>query len=113
MPNGDFRFLLNYLVYGVKFLFCILLKRKCASCIAVALLEIFTTIGPPMILQSDNGNKFNGAAMTQHQNNEYCGRCKGLNDCKLKEVIHKVKSLWPECRMVSGLPCHSPSNGGV
>jgi hypothetical protein len=55
MPNGDFRFLLNYIDHGVKFLFSIPLKRKRASCIAIALLEIFTVISPPMILQSDNG----------------------------------------------------------
>ena len=55
MPNGDFRFLLNYLDHGVRFLFSIPLKRKQASCVAIALLEIFTVIGPPMILQSDNG----------------------------------------------------------
>ncbi len=41
MPNGDFRFLLNYINHGVKFLFSIPLTRKLASCIAVALLEIF------------------------------------------------------------------------
>ncbi len=66
-----------------------------------------------MILQSDSGNKFSGVVMTQRQNNEYDGRCKGWNDCKLEEVIHKVKALWPECCMVGGLPRHSPSNGGV
>jgi hypothetical protein len=66
-----------------------------------------------MILQSDNGNEFSGAAMTHCQNNEYRGRCEGLNNCKLEEVIHKVKALWPKCRMVRRLPRHSPSNGGV
>jgi hypothetical protein len=113
MPNGDFQFLLNCLDHGVKFLFSIPLKRKRASCIAVALLEIFTIIGPPMILQSDNGPEFSSAMMTQCQNNEYHGRCKELNNCKLEEVIHKIKVLWPKCRMVRRLPFHSPSNGGV
>jgi hypothetical protein len=97
----------------MKFLFCIPLKRKCASCIAVILLEIFIVIGPPMILQLDNGPEFSNAAMIQCQNNEYRGRCKGLNNCKLEEVINKIKALWPECHMVRGLPHHSPSNGGV
>jgi hypothetical protein len=66
-----------------------------------------------MILQSDNGPKFSNAVMTQCQNNEYRGRCEGLNNCELEEVIHKIKALWPKCRMVHGLPRHSPSNGGV
>jgi hypothetical protein len=50
MPNGNFCFLMNYINHGVKFLFSIPLIRKHASCIVVALLEIFTVVGPPMIL---------------------------------------------------------------
>jgi hypothetical protein len=83
MPNGDFRFLLNYLGHGVKFLFSILLKRKRASCVAIALLEIFTVIGPPMILQSDNGLEFSGAAVTSH---EHRGLCVGLNADELSRI---------------------------
>jgi hypothetical protein len=74
MPNGNFHFLLNYIDHGVKFLFSIPLTRKHASCIAVALLEIFTVVGPPMILQLDNGNEFNTAAMTRKQVDEFCGK---------------------------------------
>jgi hypothetical protein len=66
-----------------------------------------------MILQSDNWPEFSSAAMAQRQNNEYRGRCKGLNDHKLKEVIQEVKALWPKCLMVRRLPRHSLSNGGV
>ncbi len=64
MPDGDFRFLLNYIDHGIKFLFSIPITRKKGSCIAMALFHIFTIIGPPMILQSDNGSEFHGAAMT-------------------------------------------------
>jgi hypothetical protein len=74
MPNGNFSFLLNYIDHGVKFLFSIPLTPKHASCIAVGLLEIFTVVGPPMILQSDNGNEFNTVAMTRKQVNEFCGK---------------------------------------
>lgn len=63
MPDGEFRFLLNYIDHGIKFLFSIPIVRKRASCIAIALLQIFTIIGPPMILQSDNGSEFHGAAL--------------------------------------------------
>ncbi len=66
-----------------------------------------------MILQLDKGPKFSNTAMTQRQNNEYRGRCGGLNNRELEEVIHKVKALWPECCMVCGSPRHSPPNGGV
>jgi hypothetical protein len=58
MPDGSFHFLLNYIDHGVKFLFSIPIVHKTASSIAIALLQIFTMIGPPMILQSDNGAEF-------------------------------------------------------
>jgi hypothetical protein len=74
MPDGNFRFLLNYIDHGVKFPFSIPLTRKRTSCIAVALLEIFTVVGPPMILQSDNGNEFNTEAMTRKQVGKFCGK---------------------------------------
>ena len=64
MPDGEFRFLLNYIDHGIKFLFSVPIVRKRASCIAIALLQIFTVIGPPMILQSDNGSEFHGAALS-------------------------------------------------
>jgi hypothetical protein len=119
MPNGDFKYLLNYLDHGVKFLFSIPLKRKRASCIAVALLEIFTVVGPPMILQSDNGCEFNSAAMNSDQRRSFqgeakhLGNCEGISEALLIEVINEIKVLWPDCRMVRGSARHSPSNGGV
>jgi hypothetical protein len=113
MPNGNFHFLLNYIDHGVKFLFSIPLTCKRASCIAVALLEIFTVIGLPMILQSDNGNEFNTAAMTRKQVNEFCGKLVQLTDLKLSEIITEVRQLWLKCRIVCISPRYSPSNGGV
>jgi hypothetical protein len=74
MPDGNFCFLLNYIDHGVKFLFSISLTCKRASCIAIPLLEIFTVVRPPMILQLDNGNEFNTAAMTRKQVDEFCGK---------------------------------------
>jgi hypothetical protein len=114
MPIGDFKFLMNYIDHGIKFLFSIPLKRKQASCIAVALLKIFTFIGPPMILQSDNGKEFSSAAMTATQRlEENRGRCEGLLDDLLIKVIDEIKKLWPDCRMVRGSARHSELNGGV
>ncbi len=54
MPDGDICFLMNYIDHGVRFLFNIPLTCKHASCTTIALLEIFTVVGPPMILQLDN-----------------------------------------------------------
>jgi hypothetical protein len=104
---------MNYVDHGVKFLFSIPLTCKRASCIAIALLEIFTVVGPPMILQSDNGNEFNTAAMTRKQVGEFHGKLVRLTDLELSEIITEVRQVWPECQMVHGSPRHSPSNGGV
>ena len=65
MPEGQFRFLLNYIDHGIKFLFSIPISRKKGSCIAIALFQIFMIIGPPMILQSNNGSEFHGAALNE------------------------------------------------
>jgi hypothetical protein len=112
MPGGLFRFLLNHIDHGVKFLFSIPIVHKTASCIAIALLEIFTMIGPPMILQSDNGAEFHGAAMNDRQQKFY-GSLVTLTKNDLAAIITEMKQMWPKCRMVRGSPRHSQSNGGV
>jgi hypothetical protein len=73
MPYGLFHFLLNYVDHGVKFLFSMPSVCKCkhASCIAIALLEIFTVIGPLMILQSSNWSEFHGVAITANQSKKH------------------------------------------
>ena len=67
-----------------------------------------------------NGCEFSGAATSSKQ---CCSD--GLNDGAermfeseisdelLSEVITEIGKLWPECRMVTGTPHHSESNGGV
>ena len=47
--------------HGVKKLTSIPIIAKRASCVAVALLTIFTEQGPPAILQADNGREFFGS----------------------------------------------------
>ncbi len=113
LPNGEFKYLINYIHHGIKFLFSTPLKFKRASCIAYALIEIFTVIGPPMILQSNNVKEFLQAAMTRRQNDEYSCKLIALTQDDLTKIIAKVRELWPECRMVRGSPRHSPSNGGI
>jgi len=67
-----------------------------------------------MILQSDNGKEFLQKAMTLRQNDEYSSsKLIALTQDDLTKIIAKVRELWPECRMVRGLPRHLPSNGGV
>jgi hypothetical protein len=55
MPDGDFVYIINYQDHGIKFVFSVPMTSKRASAVAGAFLEIFTVIGTPLILQSDNG----------------------------------------------------------
>jgi hypothetical protein len=96
MPDGSFRFLLIYIDHGVKFLFSIPIVQKTASSIAIALLQIFTMISPPMILQSDNGAEFHGVAMNDRQRKLH-GTLVFLINNNLAAVITKIKQLWPKC----------------
>jgi hypothetical protein len=107
MPDGVFNYLLNYIDHGVKMLVSIPLASKRASAVAFALFTIFTEIGPPMMLQTDNGGEFSNHA------HDHVGIALLLEQDFIDVVIKELKNLWPECQMVRGSPRHSESNGGV
>ncbi len=88
MPDLVFLFLLNYIDNGIKILSCVPIVWKQASCVVYALFQIFTVYGPPMILQSDNGRGFSGAAMTAR---EHC-RHVGLDPAFLDQVIAELNN---------------------
>jgi hypothetical protein len=107
MPDGDFRFLLNYIDHEIKKLTSIPLVAKQVASVALVFLIIFTEQGPPTILQMDDDSKFSNSA------SDHVG-CQMLLDNKFIElVIKEVKNLWPECKLVQGSPHHSESNDGV
>jgi hypothetical protein len=107
MPDGEFKFLLNYLDDGIKKLTSIPLVAKRASAAAFALLTIFTEQGPPSIVQADNGGEFSRSAM-DHNDHQML-----LEDEFVDSIISEVKLMWPECHLVQGSPRHSESNGGI
>ena len=91
MPDGAFRFLLNYVDHGIKTVFSVPLVSKRAWCIALALFQIFCIIGPPMILQADNGGEFSGAAITSKQRRQDKGGVEtGISDEFLDEIITEI-----------------------
>ena len=61
-PDGNFKFFLNYQDHAIKLYDNASLTSKRNGAIAFALLDIFTRIGAPMILQADNGREFSGTA---------------------------------------------------
>jgi hypothetical protein len=62
MPDGKFNYLLNYINHGVKKLNSKPLISKHAGSIAFSLFTIFTDQGPPAMLQTDIGGKFEPCA---------------------------------------------------
>ena len=87
MPDGAFKFLLNYIDHGVKKLTCIPITSKQASCVAFALFTIFTETGPPSILQTDNGGEFSNHA------HDHVGRRLVLEEKFIDLVIIELKNV--------------------
>lgn len=67
IADGEFKYLLNYIDHCTKYLFSIPLTSKRADAVAQALVSIFTIIGPPQILQTDNGGEFARVAFTDKE----------------------------------------------
>ena len=63
MPDGPFRFIVNYTDHGVKSTFLSALASKECRTIELWFFQMFCIIGPPAILQTDNGREFNGMAL--------------------------------------------------
>ena len=70
--------------------------------VAYALYDIFTLLGAPLILQSDNGKEFEPWKRFNTIS---------LSDVEVDAVVKKLFELWPECKCVRGRPRHSESNG--
>ena len=78
-PSGKFVQILNYQDHFTKFLVLKPLTSKRAAEVAYHLIDIFTFMGAPSILQSDNGREFVGG-------------------CSLRNEIHVAQpadSAWP------------------
>ncbi len=89
--NGNFKFIRTYYDHGTKLGHAMPLVCNRAPSIALALIHIFTTFGPPMILPSGNGREFYGAATPLRRGN--------LADKDVDAVISEIRRLWPSCHM--------------
>ena len=82
-PDGEFKFLLTYIDHGTKIVFSTAMTSKRATAVTHVLLDIFTMMGPPSILQADNGRELSGAAPDSKfilLNNEVSYRLNKIND---------------------------------
>lgn len=86
--NG-YNWVMQYQDHFCKFTVLRPLKTKRATEVASELLKVLCLIGPPHILQSDNGREF------------------------VNSVLLELKALWPEVVIVNGRPRHPQSQGSV
>ncbi|XP_074041468.1 LOW QUALITY PROTEIN: KRAB-A domain-containing protein 2-like [Leptinotarsa decemlineata] len=88
-PDREFKFIIVYQDHLTKFVILKPLKTKTAEEVAYHLVVIFTLIGAPSILQSDNGREF------------------------ANKIVYNLKDYWPTLKIVHGKPRHSQSQGSV
>ena len=86
----NYCFILHYQDHFTKFSILKALRSKQTSEVSHHLYDIFTLIGAPRILQSDNGNEFIGSPLTT--------------------MMH---TFWPETQLIRGSPRHPQSQGSV
>ncbi|XP_007954681.1 SCAN domain-containing protein 3 [Orycteropus afer afer] len=77
-PDGEYKFIMHYQDLRTKLNFLRALKSKRPKEVAYALLDIFTIIGAPSVLQSDNGREFSS------------------------RIVSELSSIWPELKIVHG-----------
>ncbi|CAG4979166.1 unnamed protein product [Parnassius apollo] len=78
-PDGDNKFIMVYQDHLTKFVVLKPLKTKRAEEVAHTLLDIFTLLGAPAILQSDNGREFSD------------------------RIIENLKTYWPTLKIIHEL----------
>ena len=89
-PDGEFKFILNYQDHGTKFCDNAALTSKKAASVALALLDIFSVMAPPAILQCDNGSEFSKVASTR---SELSGEDKKAQKVNKEAGIGSVKRV--------------------
>ncbi|KFD56780.1 hypothetical protein M514_02457 [Trichuris suis] len=84
-PDGEYKFITAYQNHVTKFVVLRVRKSKTAEEVSHNLVDIFTLLGAPSILQPDNGRGF------------------GNN------MVTSLKQRWPILKIVHGQPRHSQS----
>lgn len=89
-PDGKYLFIIVYQDHLTKFVILKPLEFKRAELVAYNnIIDIFTLIGAPSVLQSGNGREFSN------------------------QIVSSLKVHWPELKIVHGKPRHSQSQGSV
>ena len=78
--DGDFKYILHVRDHFSRYFWAKPITSKSATEVVGCLFEIFTEIGPPIILQSDNSKEFTA------------------------DVILNLMTLWPDVKIINGRP---------
>ena len=65
LQDGEFKYILSIKDLGTKFVDLSALSSKKPNAVAIRLVELFTIIGVPAIIQTDNGSEFQDLAYTE------------------------------------------------
>ncbi|XP_050054538.1 SCAN domain-containing protein 3 isoform X1 [Aphis gossypii] len=84
--NEKFKYIMIYQDYLTKFIVLRPLKHKLVEEVAYNLIDIFTLLGAPCIIQSFHSRDFSN------------------------DVVNCLRGLWPELKIVHGKPYHSQEN---
>jgi len=87
LPYENFRYILHIKDHFTRFSWAYPVTSKKTNIVALKLFELFTEIGPPTILQSDNGREFTS------------------------KVIKDLTKLWDNLKIINGCPRHLQSQG--
>ncbi|VVC46293.1 Ribonuclease H-like domain,Integrase, catalytic core [Cinara cedri] len=88
-PDGKFKFIMVYQDHLTKFFVFKPLEFNRAEEVVYNIIDIFTLLGAPTILQSDNGREFSN------------------------QIVSNLRNMWPELKIVHGKPRHSQSQGTI
>ena len=88
--DRKYSFVLVYQDHFTKFCFLRGLRKKNTTSVIDAFSHIFSIIGAPRLLQTDNGGEFVGKAVCQY-----------------------MESSWPDVTLIRGSPYHPQSQGSV
>src|SRR5215216_5216315 len=86
-PDENFKYILHIKDHFTRFSWAYPLPSKKTNAIALKLFELFTEIGPPTILQSDNEREFTS------------------------KIIKNLSNLWNNLKIINGRPRHPQSQG--
>ncbi|XP_036624290.1 uncharacterized protein LOC118857932 [Trichosurus vulpecula] len=88
-PDGEYKFIMSYQDHQTKLSFLRPLKSRRSEEVAHALLDIFTIIGAPSVLQSEHGRDFSS------------------------QIVSKLSLMWSKLKIVHGKPRPCQGHGSV